>query len=83
MANELDPLAARTPAYVVETLKAFRNKYDLLHLENPEGLFYELRAKGQDETIIYLTDASGQIDRDKYELAVVAVMIHLRQNVIK
>lgn len=83
MAKELDIIAAQTPIYVVEALKGFRKKYNLIELENPEGLLYELRAREQEKTVDYLTNQSGQFDRDKFELAVIAVMVDLRKNIIR
>ncbi len=68
------------PKLVLEVLTPLRKKYDFLFLENPEALFYELRAKKEDMVVKFLTDERDQFDRNKFDSVVLQIMKQLRKD---
>lgn len=82
MLSELERFAGRTPANVVEAMKAMSCKRNLLALENPDELLHELRAEGMHEIAAYFTNnlTDDPFDWSLYESAIVAVLADLRNN---
>lgn len=84
MLSELEQFAGRTPANVVEALKALSCKRNLLALDNPDEFLHELRANGLNDVAAYFTNnlTDDPFDWNLYDSAIVAVLVELRKNVI-
>lgn len=82
MLTELEQIAGRTPATVVEVLKAIRCERNLLALEDPDEFLHELRAKGLHEVAAYFTNnlTDDPFDWDLYDSAIAALLVELRKN---
>lgn len=85
MSSELEQLASRTPASVIEALKDICYKRNLLALEDTDEFLHELRSIGRDDVAAYLTDnlTDDPFDWERYDLAIAAVLVELRKNIIR
>lgn len=68
------------PQVVLNVLTPLRKKYDFLYLENSEALFYELRSKGHEEVVKFISNEKGDFDRHKFESVVLQMMKQLRKD---
>jgi hypothetical protein len=85
MLHELERIADRTPAHVVEALTTIGCERNLLSLEEPDEFLHDLRLKGLHDVAAYFTNnlTDDPFDWDLYDSAVVAVLVEQRRNGIQ